>query len=284
MLGTLVIVSLALFRQDLIRTSHFKWFAVLVLPVNACANPFLYGLLTEKFKHQMQGMCHSAKRLLPGHRASGIRPQQLHSRRNSISLGEIHRPSYTSSIGLPTFSSSLGQNSPGSMSSSSISSSSAPFLGRRASLPTLGTEGLRIGSPRGMVRFLPTPLNDSMPELTSNESSEPFYPLSYPRFMFEKPVSKAKFKLATVKEQATVPVRNQPVSENGVETNEEMIGIAEMKNSDEGSPLHKISPRVHHNSDERSGTDSPSLGMVLQCKEPMKTRIITSLILEPSAP
>ena len=168
----LVTLSLAaLFRQDLIRTNHFKWFAVLVLPINACANPFLYGLLTEKFKHRMQNMCHSAKRILPGYRASSIRPQQQRNRRNSISMGEVHRPSYTSSIGLPTYSHSLGQNSPGSMSSSSISSSSAPFLGRRASLPALGTDGLRIGSPRAMIRFLPTPLNDSMPELISNESS-----------------------------------------------------------------------------------------------------------------
>ena len=281
----LVIISLAaLFRQDLIRTGHFKWFAVLVLPINACANPFLYGLLTEKFKHQMQGMCHSAKRLLPGHRASGIRPQQLHSRRNSISLGEIHRPSYTSSIGIPTFSSSLGQNSPGSMSSSSISSSSAPFLGRRASLPTLGTDGLRIGSPRGMIRFLPTPLNDSMPELTSNESSEPYYPLSYPRFMLEKPMAKAKLTLATVKEQATVPVKIQPVSEYSVETEEEMIAIAEIKKSGEGTAFHKISPRVHHNSDERSGTDSPSLGIGSSVQGTDEdSHSITSLCLEPSS-
>ena len=244
----LVTLSLAaLFRQDLIRTNHFKWFAVLVLPINACANPFLYGLLTEKFKHRMQNMCHSAKRILPGYRASGIRPQQQRNRRNSISMGEVHRPSYTSSIGLPTYSHSLGQNSPGSMSSSSISSSSAPFLGRRASLPALGTDGLRIGSPRAMIRFLPTPLNDSMPELTSNESSEPFYPLSYPRFMFEKPIAKTKLTLATVREQATEPNRNQPVSKNDVETKEEeMIGIANVKNSSEGTVLDKISPRVTH--------------------------------------
>ena len=113
----------------------------------------------------MQSMCHSAKGILPGHHASGIRPQHQRSRRNFIYLGEIHRPSYASSIGLPSFSHYLGENSPGSMSSGSISSSSAPFLGRRASLPPLGPEGLRIGSPRAMIRLLPTPLNNSMPEL-----------------------------------------------------------------------------------------------------------------------
>ena len=283
----LVTLSLAaLFRQDLVRTSHFKWFAVLVLPINACANPFLYGLLTEKFKHQMENMCHNAKRILPGHRTSGIRPQQQRNRRNSISLGEIHRPSYSSSIGLSAFSHSLGQNSPGSMSSSSISSSSAPFLGRRASLPALGSEGLRIGSPRAMIRFLPTPLNDSMPELTtSNESSEPFYPLSYPRFMFEKPTTKTKLTLATVKEQATEPIKNQPVYKNGVETNEEeMIGIADTKNSSEGTVLDKISPRVHHNSDERSGTDSPSLGIGSSVQGTDEdSHSINSLCLEPAS-
>ena len=244
-------------------TSIAKWFAVLVLPINACANPFLYGLLTEKFKHQMKNICHSAKRLLPGHHASGIRPQQQRARRNSITLGEFHRSSYSNSIGLPTFSHSLGQNSPGSLSSGSISSSSAPFLGRRASLPALGSEGLRIGSPRGMVRFLPTPLNDSMPELTTpSESNEPYYPLSYPRFMFDKPIAKAKSTLATVKEQATESIRKQPESKNNASTKEEEMGEAtDRNNSSEGTVLNRISPRVHHSSDERSGSDSPSLGI-----------------------
>ena len=278
----LVTVSLAaLFKQEVIRTTHFKWFAVFVLPVNACANPFLYGLLTEKFKHQMQSMCHSAKSILPGHHASGIRPQHQRSRRNSISLGEIHRPSYASSIGLPSFSHSLGQNSPGSMSSGSISSSSAPFLGRRASLPALGTDGLRIGSPRAMIRFLPTPLNDSMPELTSNESNDSYYPLSYPRFMFEKPIAKAKITLATVREQAAEPSRHQPTSQNDGETKEEITDMSARKGS---TILDKVSTRVHHSSDERSGTDSPSLGIGSSVHGTDEdSHSITSLCLEPAS-
>lgn len=256
----LVAVSLgALFKQEWITTSAAKWFAVLVLPINACANPFLYGLLTEKFKHQMQNICHSAKRILPGHHASGIRPQQQRSRRNSISLGEIHRPSYTSSIGLPTFPHSFGQNSPSSMSSGSISSASTPFLGRRASLPALGTDGLRVSSPRPMVRFLPAPLNDSMPELgTSSESTEPYYPLAYPRFMFEKSFAK-KSTLATVKEQATIefPKEQWQSTDDGAKGGETIC----RKDSSDCTVLDRVSLRVHHNSDEHSGTDSPSLGI-----------------------
>lgn len=277
----LVTLSLvALFKHDLINTSTAKWFAVLVLPINACANPFLYGLLTEKFKHRMQSMCHKAKGILPGHHASGIRPPQQQNRRNSISLGEFHRPSYTSSIGLP-FSHSLGQNSPGSMSSGSISSSSAPFLGRRASLPALGSEGLRIGSPRAMIRFLPTPLNDSMPELTTpNDSNEPtFYPLSYPRFMFEKPIPKTKSTLATVKEQTTEFINMQSKSNNAdLGTKEEVTEICDRQNS---TVLDKVSSRVHHNSDERSATDSPSLGIGSSVQgTDDDSRSITSLCLE----
>ena len=218
-------------------------------------------------------MCHSAKIILPGYRASGIRPQQQGNRRNSISMGEVHRPSYTSSIGLPTYSHSLGQNSPGSMSSSSISSSSAPFLGRRASLPALGTDGLRIGSPRAMIRFLPTPLNDSMPELTSNESSEPFYPLSYPRFMFEKPITKTKLTLATVREQATELTRNQPVSKNDVETKEEeMIGIGDVKNG-----LFLIRFLLEYTIIVTNVLERivPVWELVLQCKELTKTHILS---------
>lgn len=274
----LVTLSLAaLFRHDLINTSIAKWFAVLVLPINACANPFLYGLLTEKFKHQMKGMCHRAKRLLPGHHASGIQPVQQRSRRNSISLGEIHRPSYSSSIGLP-YMHSLGQNSPGSMSSGSISSSSAPFLGRRASLPALGTEGSRIGSPRGMIRFLPAPLNDSMPELTaSNETTGPsFYPF-FPRVPLEKPVGKPKSTLATVKEQVTEPIITQSESSNNVG----IMEVNDRKNFDGATVLDKISPRVHHSSDERSGTDSPSLGIGSSVQGTDEdSHSITSLYLE----
>ena len=123
-----------------------------------------------------------------------------------------------------------------------------------------------------------------MPELTSNESSEPFYPLSYPRFMFEKPIAKTKLTLATVREQATEPIRNQPVSKNDVETKEEeIIGIGDVKNSSEGTVLDKISPRVHHNSDERSGTDSPSLGIGSSVQGTDEdSHSITSLCLEPA--
>ena len=287
----LVTVSLAaLFRQDLINTSAAKWFAVLVLPINACANPFLYGLLTEKFKHQMQDMCHGVKRILPGHHGSGIRPPQQRIRRNSIALGEVHRPSYSSSIGLP-FAHSLGQNSPGSMSSGSISSSSAPFLGRRASLPALGTEGLRIGSPRGMVRFLPTPFtmndhenSDSMPELTAtsgehNDSS--YYPFAYPCFVLEKPVGKGKSSLATVKEQAT-----ESTAKRGSESSCELETVEEVTETNDESfsgvtVLDKVSTRVHHSSDECSRADSSSLGIGSSVQGTDEdSRSITSLCLE----
>ena len=282
----LVVVSLAaLFRQGLIDTNAAKWFAVLVLPINACANPFLYGLLTEKFKHQMQNMCHSVKKILPGHHSSGIRPPQQRIRRNSIALGEVRRPSYSSSIGLP-FSHSLGQNSPGSMSSGSISSSSAPFLGRRASLPALGTEGLRIGSPRGMVRFLPTPMNpmndsDSMPELTtSNETNEqPYYPFAYSRFIFDKPIAKGKSALATVREQATEATARRE--------SDYVLGAGEVTETNDEqhfsgvTVLDKVSSRVHHSSDECSRADSPSLGIGSSVQGTDEdSHSITSLCLE----
>ena len=50
----LVMVSLAaLSNRDLINTNITKWFAVLVLPINACAKPFIYVLLTEKCRQQV---------------------------------------------------------------------------------------------------------------------------------------------------------------------------------------------------------------------------------------
>jgi len=57
----LVIVCLAaLSNEDLINTNTAKWFAVLVLPINACAYPFIYILLTEKLRQQVSRMYHRA--------------------------------------------------------------------------------------------------------------------------------------------------------------------------------------------------------------------------------
>ena len=234
----LVVVSIAaLFRQDLINTTIAKWFAVLVLPVNACANPFLYALLTEKFRQQVLNMYHSAKRAILPCRQNGIQPQ----RRNSSAFEELHRPS-TASMELSSFAHTLGQNSPGSLSSGSISSSSVPFLGRRASLPAaLGSDGLRVGSPRShCIRFLPsihpTSDHDSMPDLSNSDSSEAYFPLSYSRIILDKPT-----KLHT----QLPPVREQP-SKLDKE-------ISETKLSNDNIPAVTLT------SDERSNSDSPSL-------------------------
>jgi len=235
----LVAVSIAaLFRQDLINTSTAKWFAVLVLPINACANPFLYALLTEKFKQQVLHIYHSAKRAMLPCQQNGIQPQ----RRNSTAFEELHRPS-TASMELSTFAHTLGQNSPGSLSSGSISSSNAPFLGRRASLPAaLGSDGLRVGSPRSQcIRFLPnihpTSDHDSMPDLSNSDSSEPYFPLSYSRFILDKP-TKLHAHLPSVREQPSKLDQETLTSEKKF-SNDNITAVTIL--------------------DERSSSDSPSL-------------------------
>ena len=238
----LVVVSIAaVFRQDLINTNAAKWFAVLVLPINACANPFLYALLTEKFRQQVFSMYHSAKRAMLPWRQNGIQPQ----RRNSTAFEGFHRPS-TASMELTAFARTLGQNSPGSLSSGSISSSSAPFLGRRASLPAaFGSDGLRVGSPRSQcIRFLPsihpTSDHDSMPDLSNSDSCEPYFPLCYSRIILDKP--------------SKIPTQLPPVSEQPFKLDKEME-TSERKLSNKNIPV--ISNPL--TSDERSDSDSPSI-------------------------
>ena len=101
----LVVVSLAaLSDQDLINTNATKWFAVLVLPINACANPFLYALLTEKFRQQVVSMYHNAKKVTLSCRRDKTQPQQGNS--NPLE-------------GLSTPGSDSDQNSSGSLSNGS---------------------------------------------------------------------------------------------------------------------------------------------------------------------
>jgi len=76
----LVMVSLAaLSNRDLINTNIAKWFAVLVLPINACAKPFIYVLLTEKCRQQVLRI-----RAMLSCQQNKSQPQQ----RNSEELGK----------------------------------------------------------------------------------------------------------------------------------------------------------------------------------------------------
>lgn len=134
----LIVFSLAaLSKHSLIDTSTAKWFTVLVLPITACVNPFLYGPLLEKFRHQMQKICHNALPLSQHCTQSGsITPQ--HECNRII----CHHQT------------TLGQNSPG------VLSSNASLVDHHTSLPELRSNG----------SFLPIPLSSSMPDLAnSNE-------------------------------------------------------------------------------------------------------------------
>ena len=131
----------ALSKHAIVNTSIAKWFIVLVLPFTACVNPFLYGPLTEKFKYQMQKICHNAKRILP----QNCFTSQQQCDRNPIILNEF-------------------QNLPGSMPS--IVSSSSPLPDHHASLPELGSNESYIGSQKSI------PLSNSLPELAISSETE----------------------------------------------------------------------------------------------------------------
>ena len=238
----LVVVSLgAVFQQDLINTSAAKWFAVLVLPINACANPFIYALLTEKFRQQVLNMYHNAKRAMLPCRHNGIQPQ----RRNSTAFEHLHRPS-TTSMELSAYPRSLGQNSPGSLSSGSSASSSAQFLGQHTSSPTaLNSDGLRVGTPSFQtIQFLPSVYpgdSDSMPDLTNGNSWKPYFPLRYSHIKLKKPK----------KLSCQVPLIREERSKFEMKETE----VDETKNSNEDVVV--VSNQL--TSDERSSSDSPSL-------------------------
>jgi len=173
----------ALFEHDLVDTSTAKWFVLLVLPINACINPFLYAPLTEKFKHLMQKIYHDAKKVLP----------KQHNRRNSVILGEFDQE----------------HDSP--VHDGSTSSSNVPILNHCVSLPRLDSDGSHNDSPRAL---LPTPLSNSMPELAiSSESSNLIYVV--------KPMTKNKSTNTTIKAQAKESVDKQLETKNDVNVKEE---------------------------------------------------------------
>ena len=90
-------------HEEIIDTSASKWFVVLVFPINACANPFLYAIFTKKFREHVKSLvCCSNKHnfLLHRQRLSSREHQrpQYAERRASISIAEYHRRLSTSSL------------------------------------------------------------------------------------------------------------------------------------------------------------------------------------------
>ena len=137
----IVLALVALSNHTTVNTSIAEWFTVLVLPFSACINPFLYGPLTEKFKHQMQKIF---KKILPQNCIGGITIQKQCDS-DPIILNEY-------------------QNSPGSSHNVLSSNGTLPTLNHHASLPELDTNGSCIGSQKS---FLPS---NSMPELAAISS------------------------------------------------------------------------------------------------------------------
>ena len=203
----LIIFSyVALSKNAPIDISTAKWFALLVLPISACINPFQYAPLTEKFICYMQKVCYCVKRILPQCCTKGNIPQQ-----NSIVLDECDRQT------------TLEQNSP------SVMSANVPLLDRHASLPELNSDG----------SLPPISLSNSMPELAISGEL----------------MIKTKATQSTIKVQAT---------DKQLETKNDMDGKEESKNSNEGAaiiPDKVVSSKIHHNTYESSGIDSPRINM-----------------------
>lgn len=91
----LLVLSLAaLSYQDLINTNTAKWFAVVVLPMSACANPLIYMLLSEKVRRQILCVYRSIKRAL-------FASQQVQlQQENSTEFEDLGKPgSYAASSG-----------------------------------------------------------------------------------------------------------------------------------------------------------------------------------------
>lgn len=88
-----VVTLTAVFDIELINTSVAKWFVVLVFPINACCNPFLYAIFTKKFRQRVQQTlcCGTKQSALQRQLHPGQSTQRLSARRTSISIAELHR-------------------------------------------------------------------------------------------------------------------------------------------------------------------------------------------------
>ena len=145
-----IVTVMSLVDPSILTTSQAKWFIVLVYPINACANPFLYAIFTRNFKERVKSLCCSNKHgEAQRHLQGGRHRTNLGHRRASISIAEMQRRVSSGSFDpanipargrtnsiqpLLNQASSLLSNSD-QTSITSGTSSTIPILHRRTSLP-----------------------------------------------------------------------------------------------------------------------------------------------------
>ncbi len=83
----------AAFGYELISLDDAKVFTIFVLPLNSCANPFLYAIFTKQFKKDCAAIC---KRLEESAMSRSL--SRLSNRHHSISWGSSRRPSALNSF------------------------------------------------------------------------------------------------------------------------------------------------------------------------------------------
>lgn len=171
-----VVTLAAIFDIELINTSIAKWFVVLVFPINACCNPFLYAIFTKKFRQRVQQTlcCGTKQSALQRQLHQGQSTQRLSARRTSISIAELHRRASSGSLDYSTpYRGRLNSTQPLLHLLSNGGSSSAPSNSDRTSITSLGS----TSAPSGMFgrrSSLPTNLIGSHPAEQSREG----HPLS----------------------------------------------------------------------------------------------------------
>lgn len=151
----------AVFDAELINTSTAKWFVVLVFPINACCNPFLYAIFTKKFRQRVQQTlcCGTKQSALQRQLHPGQSAQRLSARRTSISIAELHRRVSSGSVDYSTpFRGRLNSTQPLlHMLSSSGATSSVPSSSDRTSITSIGSTTVPSGM-FGRRSSLPTNL------------------------------------------------------------------------------------------------------------------------------
>ena len=166
-----VVTLAAIFNIELINTSVAKWFVVLIFPINACCNPFLYAIFTKKFRQRVQQTlcCGTKQSALQRQLHQGQSTQRLSARRTSISIAELHRRASSGSLDYSTpFRGRLNSTQPLLHLLSSGGPSSAPSNSDRTSITSLGS----TSAPSGMFgrrSSLPTNLTGSHPAEQSRE-------------------------------------------------------------------------------------------------------------------
>ena len=175
---TIVGVS-ALIDRPLVTLVTAKYLIVLVLPINACLNPFLYAFVTQHFRERLASICQRASRRIPNGNSSHhsiIRRNSLPYSNSSTSTSRGPSPHSGINMNLLALRQSRRSNSCEmgiTQPAIPLTRGPMPNMGRRNSSPAIFSTDIPVTSPN-LGFQLPTCTQAEHTEISFTSSSDEY--------------------------------------------------------------------------------------------------------------